>query len=655
MTTYNIALGANISTTVAGEAAGSTYQFAPGTYYGQTWSPQAGDIYLGDPSGLTTISGAWVVTSWSGSGSTYKATQGLSDLNGTTQTTFPATDSMTTHITGYISGTTLTVSSTVSGAVAAGTNIWDAGGVTSAGTYIVSGGGTSWVVSASQTVGSSGSPTTFYLTGSNGVAASQFPMANFCEDLYVSGVRYTRVQTPGPSSAGTWWLNPSDKSVNVSTNLGASIATWSSGSISGTTLTVGGTVTGTIAVPCVIAGSGVTVGTQIIAYGTGTGGSGTYIVNVSQTEGTAEAMTAQALVEYAILPSIHGNSFGPLTFNNLTVDKWASTAVGGIGVIYNTGAGTYTNCTFQNIHGCAISFGQSASTVTNCKFLYCGMTSVLSYQVSGIKIVDTEVAYCNWAGFSINWQCGGIKLSYSYNALIAGCRIHDNYGMGIWFDNESSGATITGNAVYNNSAALQSGQACGIIYEISKGKAVIANNIIYNNNGSGIYVANSSGVEVYGNIVTVGTSNINIATDLNTGGINAVNYPRGADGNGFLYETRNLNVHNNVIIHTTDAASDGILIGQAIGNANIVWNNNVYITPNATGNWFEFDPTNGTGSPTFYTWATLQTAGVYETTGQSLVGTPSSYSSVLAAKHDPRNVLLALLATPTAPIAPLLE
>ena len=54
-------------------------------------------------------------------------------------------------------------------------------------------------------------------------------------------------------------------------------------SISGTTLTVGGTVTGTFAVGMVLSGTGVTAGTTITALGTGTGGAGTYTVSASQT------------------------------------------------------------------------------------------------------------------------------------------------------------------------------------------------------------------------------------------------------------------------------------------------------------------------------------------------------------------------------------
>lgn len=54
-------------------------------------------------------------------------------------------------------------------------------------------------------------------------------------------------------------------------------------SISTTTLTVGGTVTGTFAIGQTIYGSGVTAGTYITAFGTGTGGAGTYTISASQT------------------------------------------------------------------------------------------------------------------------------------------------------------------------------------------------------------------------------------------------------------------------------------------------------------------------------------------------------------------------------------
>lgn len=63
-------------------------------------------------------------------------------------------------------------------------------------------------------------------------------------------------------------------------------ATSTASSISTTTLTVGGTVTGVYAIGMVVSGTGVTANTVITAFGTGTGGAGTYTVNISQTVGS---------------------------------------------------------------------------------------------------------------------------------------------------------------------------------------------------------------------------------------------------------------------------------------------------------------------------------------------------------------------------------
>lgn len=65
--------------------------------------------------------------------------------------------------------------------------------------------------------------------------------------------------------------------------------------ISGTygLFTVGGTITGTFGVGDTLTGTGISAGTTITALGTGTGGAGTYIVNLTQTasSGTVTAAT----------------------------------------------------------------------------------------------------------------------------------------------------------------------------------------------------------------------------------------------------------------------------------------------------------------------------------------------------------------------------
>jgi len=72
-------------------------------------------------------------------------------------------------------------------------------------------------------------------------------------------------------------------------------ATSTASSISGTTLTVGGTITGTFAVGQVISGTGVTTRTYIIALLTGTGGAGTYAVNNSQTVASTTIHSAKGV------------------------------------------------------------------------------------------------------------------------------------------------------------------------------------------------------------------------------------------------------------------------------------------------------------------------------------------------------------------------
>jgi len=72
-------------------------------------------------------------------------------------------------------------------------------------------------------------------------------------------------------------------------------ATYFTGAISGTTLTVTGTSVGFLQVGSVITGTGVATGTTITALGTGAGGIGTYTVNISQLV-VQTAMTGDSVI-----------------------------------------------------------------------------------------------------------------------------------------------------------------------------------------------------------------------------------------------------------------------------------------------------------------------------------------------------------------------
>jgi len=117
-------------------------------------------------------------------------------------------------------------------------------------------------------------------------------------------------QTVSPSQVGyesltisantplTWPINGNNTTtsaniIDVTATIGAAVFR---GTISGTTLTVTSVTSGTIAVGQTITGTNIATGTTITALGSGSGGAGTYTISVSQSIGTAETITAPALL-----------------------------------------------------------------------------------------------------------------------------------------------------------------------------------------------------------------------------------------------------------------------------------------------------------------------------------------------------------------------
>lgn len=75
------------------------------------------------------------------------------------------------------------------------------------------------------------------------------------------------------------------------------------GTISGTTLTISAVTSGALSIGDFIEGTGITAGTTITALGTGTGGTGTYTVNISQTVASTTITAGVAdVTHYTALP-----------------------------------------------------------------------------------------------------------------------------------------------------------------------------------------------------------------------------------------------------------------------------------------------------------------------------------------------------------------
>jgi hypothetical protein len=105
----------------------------------------------------------------------------------------------------------------------------------------------------------------------------------------------------GTGGAGTYTVSNSQTVATTQINSVAAPAVVT-GSITGTTLTVSGVTSGTLQIGQTLEGANVTDGTIITAFGTGTGGTGTYTVSPSQ---TAASATIYAL-NWTVLPTTDG-------------------------------------------------------------------------------------------------------------------------------------------------------------------------------------------------------------------------------------------------------------------------------------------------------------------------------------------------------------
>ena len=255
------------------------------------------------------------------------------------QSTFPTAGAVTASIapgtaatfTGSISGTTLTVSS-VTGTIVAGAVL--SGGTVSADTFIVSGSGTTWTVNNTQTATcTTATPIVMTVTGTN---PNVYPepiigmnIAGIAANTFITGFG-----TVNPNQTGTYYVNKSQtvSSTFLNTSFGSSFT----GTVSGSTLTVTAVASGMLTVGQVVTGSGIAAGTFISALGTGTGGTGTYILNQSTT-GTPTATTVYSVVLGTANPtpineamsffSSHGTVMGGL--GNRATGSWAAIVGGG--------------------------------------------------------------------------------------------------------------------------------------------------------------------------------------------------------------------------------------------------------------------------------------------------------------------------------------
>ena len=164
----------------------------------------------------------------------------------------------------------------------------------------------------------------------------------------------------------------------------------------------------------------------------------------------------------------------------------------------NGGGDTVSNSVMAYAHGAAVALDHgSGNAILDNDIGYAGQLGV---HLGGGGDPDdgrdnivrgNRVHHNNLAGFSPEWEAGGLKATVQTGLLVEDNEFDDNAGPGIWCDIYCSEVSIARNRVHDNTHA-------GIMYEVSS-NARIVDNLVWSNGagkpdwgwGAGILVSSS--------------------------------------------------------------------------------------------------------------------------------------------------------------------
>jgi parallel beta-helix repeat protein len=189
----------------------------------------------------------------------------------------------------------------------------------------------------------------------------------------------------------------------------------------------------------------------------------------------------------------------------------------------------------------------------------------------GQAVIDHNEIYRNYlAGTSpdtVTGDASGLKFVETTAVSVTSNYIHDNHGVGVWFDTDNTATLIDGNVIADNTHR-------GIMDETSYG-AIISNNTLTGNGrlsgwiaGAGIFIATSSNIEICSNVVAG-----------NYQGITGFQQRRGAGSLG-LHVTSHASIHDNYITMSRGVTG---LTGGAENNPTNLFSGNHYCLTDAAG------------------------------------------------------------------------
>ena len=146
-------------------------------------------------------------------------------------------------------------------------------------------------------------------------------LRNFILSVVPSGVEVFRAQinrVPEPSGTDFVEMTPIFQE-RLATNIDILVEALFVGSITATTLTITSVLAGALSVGSQIYGNGISANTFITALGTGTGGTGTYTVNNSQTFASGLIQAGTSEVEQYTQVTVQLDVHGPSSADNAQV------------------------------------------------------------------------------------------------------------------------------------------------------------------------------------------------------------------------------------------------------------------------------------------------------------------------------------------------
>lgn len=230
-------------------------------------------------------------------------------------------------------------------------------------------------------------------------------------------------------------------------------------------------------------------------------GPGTFHLDYGQRRLTLGEDPAGRVVEIALTRwAFAGRGMRDVAFSDLEFRRYATNAQVGPIDASQSHEWTVTRIVSREHHGAGLRVG-SGTQVTDCVLADNGHIGLSGGEQDPtdrpITVTGCEVHGNGQLGFDWRWESGGVKFVETTGTEFVDNDVHDNDGVGVWFDIDNRDALIADNRVRANSIS-------GIFYEISD-RGRIVDNVVEGNgfgdpvHGGGILVSNSAEVLVEGN------------------------------------------------------------------------------------------------------------------------------------------------------------